>query len=82
MYIKEVLEDEQEHSTKEITEHVDLKLKENGIYIFQIPSYIYHAMKDLISTGDYARIARGVYQKGGIPYIIPRKYKGESTIQK
>ena len=34
-YIKEVLADEKKHSTKEIIEYVDDKLKENGDFVFQ-----------------------------------------------
>lgn len=68
-YIQELLEDEQEHGTREIIEYVDSKLKENGIYIFQISSYVNAGLKDLITNDDYAKIAYGMYQKGGIPYI-------------
>lgn len=68
-YIQELLEDEQEHGTREIIEYVDSKLKENGTYIFQISSYVNAGLKDLITNDDYAKIAYGMYQKGGIPYI-------------
>lgn len=37
-YIKEVLADEKKHSTKEIIEYVDNKLKENGDFVFQVNS--------------------------------------------
>ena len=35
-YIKEVLDDEQKHSMKDIISYVDSKLKENGEFVFQI----------------------------------------------
>ncbi len=67
-YIKEILADEQRHSMKEITEYVDEKIKENGEFVFQINSYVNAAMKLLMKNGGYAKVAHGVYQKGGIPY--------------
>ena len=66
-HIKEILADEQKHSTKEIIEYVDSKLKQNGMFVFQINSYVNAAMRLLMESGDYAKVAYGVYQKGGIP---------------
>ena len=66
-YIKEVLADEKKHSTREITEYVDSKLKENGEFVFQINSYVNAAMRILMKNEDYAKVAYGMYQKGGIP---------------
>ena len=51
-YIKEVLADEKKHSTREITEYVDSKLKENGEFVFQINSYVNAAMRILMKNED------------------------------
>ena len=61
-YIKEVLADEKKHSTKEIIEYVDNKLKENGDFVFQINSYVNAAMRILMKNEDYAKVAYGMYQ--------------------
>ena len=55
-YIKEVLADEKKHSTREITEYVDSKLKENGEFVFQINSYVNAAMRILMKNEDYAKV--------------------------
>lgn len=73
IYIKEVLDDERKHSMKDIIAHVDSKLKECGEFVFQINSYVNAAMRLLMKNEDYSRISRGVYQKGGIPYISASK---------
>ena len=66
-YIKEVLADEKKHSTREIIEYVDGKLKENGEFVFQINSYVNAAMRILMKNDDYAKFAYGMYQKGSNP---------------
>ena len=82
-YIKEVLADEKKHSTREITEYVDSKLKENGEFVFQINSYVNAAMRILIKNEDYAKVAYGMYQKGGIPYTpTPKGTEPESNLDK
>ncbi len=80
-HIKEILADEQKHSTKEIIEYVDSKLKQNGMFVFQINSYVNAAMRLLMASGDYAKVAYGVYQKGGIPYT-PNVHERESDLEK
>lgn len=80
-YIKEILADEQEHSTKEIIEYVGEKLKQDRMYIFQIGSYVNAALRLLMKNGDYAKVAYGVYQKGGIPYT-PIAHERESDLEK
>ncbi len=82
-YIKEVLADEKRHSTKEIIEYVDGKLKENGEFVFQINSYVNAAMRILMKNEDYAKVAYGTYQKGGIPYTPSvKKMESESDFKK
>ena len=56
-YIREVLVDEKKHSTKEIIEYVDSKLKENGEFVFQVNSYVNAAMRILMKNEDYAKVA-------------------------
>lgn len=80
-YIKEILADEQERSTKEIIEYVGEKLKQDRMYIFQIGSYVNAALRLLMKNGDYAKVAYGVYQKGGIPYT-PIAHERESDLEK
>lgn len=72
-YIKEVLDDEQKHSMKDIISYVDSKLKENGEFVFQINSYVNAAMRLLMKNEDYTKVSHGVYQKGGIPYTPTSK---------
>lgn len=72
-YIKELLDDEKVHRTGEIAEYVDKRLSENGEYIFQLSSYVNAAMRILMENGEYAKVARGCYQKGGIPYTPATK---------
>lgn len=82
-YIKEVLADEKIHSTKDIIEYVDGKLKENGEFVFQINSYVNAAMRILMQNEDYAKVAYGMYQKGGIPYTpASRRTEPESDLEK
>ena len=59
-YIKEVLDDEQKHSMKDIISHVDSKLKENGEFVFQINSYVNAAMRLLMKNEDYTKVSHGV----------------------
>ncbi len=56
-YIREVLADGKKHSTKEIIEYVDSKLKENGEFVFQVNSYVNAAMRILMKNEDYAKVA-------------------------
>ncbi len=82
-YIKEVLNDEQKHSMKDIISHVDSKLKENGEFVFQINSYVNAAMRLLMKNEDYAKVSHGVYQKGGIPYTpASKRTEHESDLEK
>ena len=82
-YIKEVLADEKKHSTREITEYVDSKLKENGEFVFQINSYVNAAMRILMKNEDYAKVAYGMYQKGGIPYTpASKRIESASDLEK
>ena len=53
-YIKELLADEKKHSTREITEYVDSKLKENGEFVFQINSYVNAAMSAITIPSMHA----------------------------
>ena len=46
--IREFLADEKKHSTKEIIEYVDSKLKENGEFVFQVNSYVNAAMEECL----------------------------------
>lgn len=62
-YIRNILDDEQKHSTKEIVEYVDGKLKENGEFVFQINSYVNAALRLIMKNEDYAKVAHGMYQK-------------------
>ena len=55
--IREFLADEKKHSTKEIIEYVDSKLKENGEFVFQVNSYVNAAMRILMKNEDYAKVA-------------------------
>ena len=83
-YIKEILADGERHSTREITEYVDEKLKQNGDYVFQINSYVNAALRLLMKEGEYNKVAYGQYQKGGIPYT-PVKHgnlDAESTLER
>ena len=82
-YIKEVLDDEQKHSMKDIISYVDSKLKENGEFVFQINSYVNAAMRLLMKNEDYTKVSHGVYQKGGIPYTpASKKADHESGFEK
>ena len=82
-YIREVLTDEKKHSTKEIIEYVDSKLKENGEFVFQVNSYVNAAMRILMKNEDYAKVAYGMYQKGGIPYTpSSKRIESESDLEK
>lgn len=72
-YIREFLADEKKHSTKEIIEYVDSKLKENGEFVFQVNSYVNAAMRILMKNEDYGKVAYGMYQKSGIPYTPSSK---------
>ena len=82
-YIKEVLADEKKHSTKEIIEYVDNKLKENGDFVFQVNSYVNAAMRILMKNEDYAKVAYAMYQKGGIPYTpASKRIESESDLEK
>ena len=82
-YIREVLADEKKHSTKEIIEYVDSKLKENGEFVFQVNSYVNAAMRILMKNEDYAKVAYGMYQKGGIPYTpSSKRIESESDLEK
>ena len=56
-YIKEILSDGERHSTREITEYVDEKLKRNGDYVFQINSYVNAALRLLMKEGEYNKVA-------------------------
>ena len=76
--IREFQADEKKHSTKEIIEYVDSKLKENGEFVFQVNSYVNAAMRILMKNEDYAKVAYGMYQKGGIPYT-PSLMRTESV---
>lgn len=67
-HIRNILADEQKHTTKEIIEYVDTKLKENDEFVFQVNSYVNAALRILMKNEDYAKVAYGMYQKGGIPY--------------
>lgn len=82
-YIREFLADEKKHSTKEIIEYVDSKLKENGEFVFQVNSYVNAAMRILMKNEDYAKVAYGMYQKGGIPYTpSSKRTESESDLEK
>ena len=82
-HIREVLADEKKHSTKEIIEYVDSKLKENGEFVFQVNSYVNAAMRILMKNEDYAKVAYGMYQKGGIPYTpSSKRTESESDLEK
>lgn len=82
-YIKEVLADEKKHSTKEIIEYVDDKLKENGDFVFQVNSYVNAAVRILMKNEDYAKVACGMYKKGGIPYTsASKRIESESDLEK
>lgn len=82
-YIRNILDDEQKHSTKEIVEYVDGKLKENGEFVFQINSYVNAALRLIMKYEDYAKVAYGMYQKGGIPYTpASRRTEQDSDLEK
>lgn len=76
-YIKEILDDCKKHKTSEIVECVDKRLRDNGECIFQVNTYVNSAMKGLMIHGEYAKVAYGVYQKGGIPYTPTNEMQTE-----
>ncbi|MDO5576692.1 MAG: hypothetical protein Q4F84_06390 [Fibrobacter sp.] len=73
--IKELLDDGLQHTAHEISDYVDKSLQENGEFIFQVNCYVNSAMKDLLAAGEYVKVARGIYQKDGIPYVPTQKNK-------
>lgn len=80
-YIREILDDKEKHSIRGIIDHVDAKLRETGEFVFQINSYVNAAMRLLLKNEDYVKVARGVCQKGGVPYT-PVSHVKESDLEK
>ena len=70
-YIKEVLGDEKKHSTREITEYVDSKLKENGEFVDKWMGFFHDAefynYKTILSFDE----------EGNMQWSAPEKYFAE-----